>query len=60
MEAVFIHGLAGDLVSLEKGPVGFIATDVLNEVPHVLKSLVKQTLPPAVSSDDRYQLAEIL
>ena len=57
---VFIHGLAGDLLSRERGPVGFIAGDVLNEVPRVLKSLVEQTLPPAVSSDDRYQLAWVL
>jgi NAD(P)H-hydrate epimerase len=55
--AVFIHGLAGDLLSCEKGPVGFIAGDVLSEVPRALKSLVDQTLPPAVSSDGRYQLA---
>ncbi len=55
--AVFIHGLAGDLVSIERGPVGFIAGDVLSEVPRVLKALVNQILPPAVSSDGRYQLS---
>jgi NAD(P)H-hydrate epimerase len=58
--AVFIHGLAGDLVSIERGPAGFIAGDVLSEVPRVLKALVNQTLPPALSSDERYQLAWIL
>jgi NAD(P)H-hydrate epimerase len=55
--AVFIHGLAGDLLSRERGPVGFIAGDVLGEVPRVLKALINQTLPPAVSSDERYQLS---
>jgi hypothetical protein len=33
---------------------------VLSEVPRVLKALVNQTLPPALSSDERYQLAWIL
>jgi NAD(P)H-hydrate epimerase len=58
--SVFIHGLAGDLLSRERGPVGFIAGDVLSEVPRVLQALADQTLPPAVSTDDRYQLAWIL
>jgi len=58
--AVFAHGLAGDLLSSERGPVGCIAGDVLGELPRVLKALADQTLPPAVSSDDRYQLTWIL
>jgi NAD(P)H-hydrate epimerase len=58
--SVFIHGLAGDLLRRERGPVGFIAGDVLSEVPRVLQALADQTLPPAVSSDHRYQLESIL
>ena len=58
--AVYIHGLAGDLLRVEKGPVGFLAGDVLGELPRAIKLLVDQTLPPALAADGRHRLAPIL
>ena len=36
---VYVHGLAGDLVSREKGQLSLIATDLLNKIPKALKAL---------------------
>lgn len=36
---VYFHGLAGDLALKEKGVLSLIATDLLNELPEVLKAL---------------------
>ena len=58
--AVFVHGLAGDLVALEKGPVGLIAGDLVNEIPRVLKAFIEDKLPPSLNSEDRYQMGWIL
>lgn len=36
---VYFHGLAGDLALKEKGALSLIATDLLNKLPEVLKTL---------------------
>ena len=35
----YFHGLAGDLACKDKGPLGLIATDLLEKIPEVLKTL---------------------
>jgi NAD(P)H-hydrate epimerase len=36
---VYLHGLAGDLAAKEVGQASLTATDVLNNIPKVIKSL---------------------
>ncbi|QQY80024.1 NAD(P)H-hydrate epimerase [Keratinibaculum paraultunense] len=36
---VYCHGLAGDLVSRDKGEYGMIASDILNNIPYSIKNL---------------------
>ena len=36
---VYFHGLAGDLAVKDKGPLGLIATDLLDKLPGVLREL---------------------
>lgn len=57
---VFCHGLAGDLVSCEKGSPGIIAGDVLHALPRVLRSLLERRLPPALEGGDGYRMTVVL
>lgn len=36
----YLHGLAGDLAAKKLGPVGIVATDLLNEYPRALKKVL--------------------
>ena len=36
---VYFHGLAGDMALKDKGALGLVATDILNNLPEVLKTL---------------------
>ena len=58
--AVFMHGLAGDVIASEKGPAGLIAGDLVNEIPRVLKIFVDGKLPPFLNSKNYYSLNWIL
>lgn len=58
--AVFMHGLAGDMVAFEKGPVGLIAGDLVNEIPRILKVLMDGELPPPLNLRDYYRMNWIL
>lgn len=37
--ATYLHGYAGDLAASDKGPAGLIAGDVLEQIPHALKTV---------------------
>jgi len=37
--AVYLHGRAGDLAAKEKGEISMIASDLLDALPEVFKSL---------------------
>jgi NAD(P)H-hydrate epimerase len=58
--AVFLHGLAGDVLAAERGPVGFIAEDLISEMPRLLKALLTGQLPHSLRSDYRYHMEWIL
>jgi len=38
---VYLHSCAGDFLARSKGPVGFLASDVINILPHQIKDLEK-------------------
>jgi NAD(P)H-hydrate epimerase len=58
--AVFLHGMSGDVLAAERGPVGFIADDLIGEIPRLIKALLTGQLPDSLRSDDRYNLKFIL
>ena len=57
---VFLHGLAGDVLAAETGPAGFIASDLISEMPRLLKALLTGHLPHCLRSDHRYHMEWIL
>ena len=38
---VFLHGAAADHLSVHTGPFGYLATDVMNQLPHQIQKLYK-------------------
>jgi len=58
--AVFMHGLLGDLVAIERGPVGLIAGDLISEIPRVLKAFMEHKLPSSLASEENCQMDWIL
>lgn len=38
--AAYIHGLAGDLASIDKGEYGLIATDIISQIPYAIKKIL--------------------
>jgi NAD(P)H-hydrate epimerase len=40
---VYVHGLAGDLASQDKGEPGMIAGDLIEKIPEALKTIVDET-----------------
>jgi NAD(P)H-hydrate epimerase len=58
--AVFLHGMSGDVLAAERGPVGFIADDLIGEIPRLIKVLLTGQLPDSLRSDDRYHMEWIL
>jgi NAD(P)H-hydrate epimerase len=37
---VFLHGTAADHLAVHKGPFGYLATDVMNQLPHQIQKLL--------------------
>jgi NAD(P)H-hydrate repair Nnr-like enzyme with NAD(P)H-hydrate dehydratase domain len=37
--AVFIHGSAGDFLAKKNGPIGYLATDVMKELPNQIRDI---------------------
>lgn len=58
--AVFMHGLAGDMVAVEKGPVGLIASDLIEAIPRVFQALLEGQFSPSLQANDHDQLKWIL
>ncbi len=58
--AVFMHGLLGDLVAVEKGPVGLIAGDLIHEIPRMLKAFMERKLPLSLDADERSRMNWVL
>lgn len=58
--AVFMHGLLGDLVAIERGPIGLIAGDLVSEIPRVLKAFLEHKLPQSLAAEERCQMNWIL
>jgi NAD(P)H-hydrate epimerase len=49
--AVFCHGLAGDLLCREQGPLGFMAGDLLRVLPRALRALAERTSPVSLGAE---------
>ncbi|MBI4746642.1 MAG: NAD(P)H-hydrate dehydratase, partial [Deltaproteobacteria bacterium] len=41
--AVYLHGLAGDLLRNEMGEYGIIATDIIEKIPYAINSVRRET-----------------
>ena len=58
--AVFMHGLLGDLIAIERGPVGLVAGDLVSEIPRMMKAFMERSLPSSLVSEESCQMDWIL
>jgi len=58
--AVFMHGLLGDLIAIERGPVGLVAGDLVAEIPRMMKAFMEHSLPSSLVSEESCQIDCIL
>jgi ADP-dependent NAD(P)H-hydrate dehydratase / NAD(P)H-hydrate epimerase len=43
--AVYLHGFVGDRAAAERGPIGLIASDIIDRVPNGLAALSAANVP---------------
>ena len=48
LAAVYLHGLAADMLAAET-PIGFMATEVMNALPHAIQNALSDPLPPILN-----------
>ncbi len=41
---VYLHGAIADILSIEKGPVGIVASDIISDIPRIIALMAKKEL----------------